>query len=139
MSVAETLRGRSFRQFVPSRDASPRRAVIISFFSGVSVWAQYAEDGHALNEWEVVADEFQVVPGNTDSELTVRLVEPRTRQLLPTECNDCIDASGLSVSVRNVFAPAMIAFKLNDSEGSLPLPFPLFGQWTQFNEDERFN
>ena len=137
--MAETLRERSFRQFVPSRDASSRRAVIISFFSGVSVWAQYAEDGHALHEWEVVADEFRFVAGDSNSELTIRLVKPRATQILPTKCNDCIDASGLSVSVLNVFDPDLIAFKLNDAEGGLPSPFPVFGQWTRFNEDELFD
>ena len=137
--VAGTLRERSFRQFVPSRDASPRRAVIISFFSGVSVWAQYAEDGHALHEWEVVADEFQVVADSSDSEFAIRLVEPLTKQILPTQCNDCIDASGLSMSVRNVFDPDLIAFKLNGPEGGLPPPFPVFEQWTRFNEDEWMN
>ena len=122
--VAGTLRERSFRQFVPSRDASPRRAVIVSFFSGVSVWAQYAEDGHALHEWEVVADEFQVIAGSSDSEFAIRLVEPFTKQILPAKCNDCIDASGLSVSVRNVFDPDLIAFRLNGPEGGLPPAVP---------------
>ena len=137
--VAEELRDRSFRQFEPSRDANPRKAVIISFLSGFSVWAQYAEDGHALNEWEVVADEFQVVPGDSGSEVTTRFVELRAAQLLPVECGDCVDVSDLSISVVNVFDADKIVFKLNDPGRGLPSPFPVLEQWTRFNEDQTFD
>ena len=137
--VAEELRDRSFRQFEPSRDANPRKAIIISFLSGFSVWAQYAEDGHALKEWEVVADEFLVVPGDSGSEVTIRFVEPRAVQLLPVKCGDCVDVSDLSVSVVNVFDADKIVFKLNDPGRRLPSPFPVFEQWTRFNEDEYFD
>ena len=103
------------------------------------MWAQYAEDGHALKEWEVVADEFLVVPGDSGSEATIRFVEPRAVQLLPVKCDDCIDVSDLSVSVINAFDPDKISFKLNDPGGRLPAPFPVFEQWTRFNEDQRFD
>ena len=32
-----------------------------------------------------------------------------------------------------------IAFRLNDPQGVLPPPFPVFGTWTQFDEDEPMN
>ena len=54
------LEGCSFRQFVPSPDASPRMGVILDFSDGFSIWAQYSENGHALNEWETAADEYLV-------------------------------------------------------------------------------
>ena len=40
--------------------------------------------------------------------------------------------TGVSVSVRNVFDPDRIAFRLNDPDGVLPLPFPVFARWTEF-------
>ena len=36
--IKEALNNRSFRQFVPSKDASPRKAVILDFFDGIRVW-----------------------------------------------------------------------------------------------------
>ncbi len=47
-AVREELEGRSFRQFQPSKDGSPRKAVILDFSSGIGLWAQYAQDGHAI-------------------------------------------------------------------------------------------
>ena len=129
--VAEELQGRSFRQFEPSVDASPRKAIIISFRSGISVWAQYAEDEYALHEWEVLAGGYQVVADDPASEVTLRFVEPRTVQILPRGCDDCVDGSGLSVSIINVLDPDRIAFRLNDPAGTLPAPFPVFDRFRE--------
>ena len=68
--------------------------------------------------------------------VTLYPVAPRTLQQFPTECSACIDVTGVSVSVRNVFDPDRIAFRLNDPDGVLPLPFPVFARWTDFREDE---
>jgi hypothetical protein len=50
-AVVAELEGRSFRQFHPLLDESPRRGVLLDFRSVLSIWAQHSEDGHALNEW----------------------------------------------------------------------------------------
>ena len=110
--------------------------MILDFFGPLSVWAQYAEGGHALNEWEIVADDYRVERAGYGEMVTLYPVAPRTRQQFPTECVGCIDVTGVSVSVRNVFDPDRIAFRLNDPDGVLPVPFPVFAQWTQFREDE---
>ena len=145
VSVAEAerikaeLAGRSFRQFEPGRDASPRKAVIIDFFGPVGIYAQYAEGGHVVDEWELYADDYTIERRGDDSEITVRFVQPRTRQQFPTRCEDCVPISGFSISIRDVFDRGDIAFKVNDPEGVLPSPFPVFTSWTRFNEDEYFN
>ena len=51
--VKAELDNRSFRQFEPSRDANKRKSVILDFFDGVRLWAQYSEDRTALSEWEI--------------------------------------------------------------------------------------
>ena len=138
--IWEELRGRSFRQFDPSRDGSPRKAVIV-YFSGdnrVSVWAQFAADDRAIHEWEIVSEDFQLT-GNADgSEVTVVLGQARSERLFPSACRDCIDATGVSIGIRDVFDPDRIAFRMTDPEGVLPLPFPVFESWTDFEEDEYF-
>ena len=48
--VKAELEDRSFRQFDPSKDANKRKAVILDFFDGVRLWAQYAEGNTALSE-----------------------------------------------------------------------------------------
>ncbi|MDE0233736.1 MAG: hypothetical protein OXM62_01875 [bacterium] len=137
--IEEELGGRSFRQFDPSRDGSPRKAVILDFSgSRVSLWAQFAEDDRAIHEWEIVSEDFGLV-GNADgSEVTVVLGRSRSERLLPSPCRDCIDATGVSIGIRNVFDADRIAFRVTDPEGVLPLPFPLFESWTEFEEDEYF-
>ena len=136
--IEEELRGRSFRQFDPSRDGSPRKAVIVDF-SGenrVSVWAQFAADDRAIHEWEIVSEDFRIT-GNADgSEVAVVLGQARSERLLPSACRDCIDATGVYVGIRDVFDPDRISFRIADSEGVLPLPFPVFESWTDFEEDE---
>ena len=138
--IEEELRGRSFRRFDPSRDGNPRKAVIVDF-SGenrVSVWAQFAADDRAIHEWEIVSEDFQLT-GNADgSEVTVVLDQARSERLLPFACRDCIDATGVSIGIRDVFDPDRIAFRIADPEGVLPLPFPVFESWTDFEEDEYF-
>ena len=135
--VVEELQGRSFRQFDPHLDASPRKAVILDFTGGITLWAQYSEEGHAVNEWEISAESYSV--DGSGSEYTIRFNEPGSAQGFPTECDNCIPTSGVSVSVRDVFDGEKISFRLNDPDNVLPSPFPVFGSWTRFNEDEYFN
>ena len=72
--VVAELQGRSFRQFDPHLDASPRKAVILDFTGGITLWAQYSEEGHAVNEWEVFAESYSV--DGSGSEYTIRFNEP---------------------------------------------------------------
>ena len=90
--VGEELQGRSFRQFDPHLDASPRKAVILDFTVGITLWAQYAEEGHAVNEWEVFAESYSV--DGSGSEYTIRFNEPGSAQGFPSECGNCIATSG---------------------------------------------
>ena len=138
--IKEELADRTFRQFEPSRDADRRKAVVLDFFSGVSLRAQSAEGGHAVSEWEIVANDYRVErAGAAGSEITISFADPRTRQQFPEACENCIDTSGVSISIRNLFDAERIAFRLNDPEGNLPAPFPVFGSWTTFREDEIFD
>lgn len=136
--IKAELEDRSFRQFEPSRDGDPRKGVILDFFGPISIWAQYAEGNHAVNEWEVLADDYRIEGHGDGSEITIHLVQPGSTQTIPTECDDCIPTDNVSLSIRNVFDSESISFKLNDPDGSLPLPFPVFHSWTTFSEDEYF-
>lgn len=134
--VKAELEGRSFRQFDPSKDANKRKAVILDFFSGVSLWAQYAEGNTALSEWEILADDYSVE--KSGSEYRIYFKAPRSVQILPTQCDNCIGTSGISVSIRDLFDKEKIRFKLNIDNDDFPRPFPIFESWTQFEEDEYF-
>ena len=135
-AIKDELADRSFRQFEPHVDGDPRKSVGLDFFGPLSLWAQYSEGGHTLNEWGIVADDYRVERAGSGQMVTLYPVAPRTLQQIPTECVACIDVTSVSVSVRNVFDPDRIAFRLNDPDGVLPLPFPVFAQWTEFREDE---
>ena len=100
--IKEALDDRSFRQFVPSKDASPRKAVILDFFDGIRVWAQYSKDGHAVNEWEIAAQDYRILKignnrrigrGGDDSEFMIYFDNPRSTQQFPTKCENCIEVS----------------------------------------------
>ena len=134
--LKEELNDRSFRQFEPSGDADPRKGVILEFFDGITLWAQYAAGEYAVWEWEISAQDFLIL-SRGDAGYELIFVKPRSRQKIPMECENCIDVLEVSVSVRNV-EEGMISFKLNDPEGNLPLPFPVFDGWTRFEEDEYF-
>ena len=134
--VKSELKGRSFRQFDPFRDANKRKAVILDFFSGVGLWAQYAEGNTALSEWEILADDYSVE--KSGSEYRIYFDTPRSVQILPTQCDNCIGTSGVSISIRNLFDSEKIRFKLNIDNDDFPRPFPIFESWTKFNEDEYF-
>ena len=136
--IKAALADRSFRQFSPSRDADQRRAVILEFFDGLTVWAQYTEGDTAITEWEIVSDDYRIESRGELSEVTLYLIEPTSRQALPTECEDCISSAGISLSIRTVFGVEDLSFKLNDPDEVLPPPFPVFTHWTTFNEDEYF-
>ena len=136
--IKSELSGRSFRQFEPSKDSSPRKGVILDFFNGIRLWAQYAEDGHAKYEWEIYSTDYRIESRGEGSELEVLFVNPKSMQGIPAECESCIETSGLSISIREIFDSEKISFKVNDPEGDLPLPFPVFGGWTKFEEDEYF-
>ena len=146
--VKNALADRSFRQFVPSKDASPRKAVILDFFDGISVWAQYSKNGHAVNEWEIAAQDYRVLKignssrigrGGHNPEFMLYLEDPMFTQQFPSACEDCIDVSDFSVSIRSPFDGNRISFKLNNPNRDLPLPFPIFESWTRFVEDEYFD
>ena len=130
------LQGRSFRRFEPSKDASPRRGVILDFTGRVGIWAQYSEDSLAVNEWEIISNDYRIESHGDSSEITIRLDQPKSTQEFPSRCGDCIPTSGVSISVRDVFDRDRISFKVNDPHGILPPPFPVFGSWTRLPEDE---
>lgn len=134
--IKTALAGRSFRQFDPSVDASPRKGVILDFTGPVGIWAQHSEGRRVVYEWEIGAEDYRIEKHGDISEITIYLDQPRSRQEFPTRCDDCIPVAGVSISIRNVFDSENIAFKLNDPDGVLPPPFPVFGSWTRFTEDE---
>ena len=136
--IKAVLEDRSFRQFDPDVDASPRKGVILDFFNGISLWAQYAEGNYAINEWEIRADDYRVERASDGSEIKIYFIEPRSTRILPNRCENCIETVGISISIRDVFDSDRIAFKLNDPDKSLPSPFPVFQSWTKFREDEYF-
>ena len=138
--IQSELTGRSFRQFEPDRDADRRQGVILDFFTGFGLWAQYAEGGYAVSEWEIASNDYRIESRGGDSgEVTISFIAPRSRQHFPEECEDCIETSGVSISIRNVFDADRIRFRVNDPNGNLPSPFPVFGSWTRFEEDEYFD
>ena len=137
--IKKYLSGRSFRQFVPDKDASPRSAVVLDFSNGLSLWAQYAEAGDAISEWEITAADYRMKSFGRKSPATLTPVLPDTHRFLPTECRDCIDAGGVTIEVRNVIDPAGIEFRVLDPHQMLPAPFPAFEAWTKFQEDEIAN
>ena len=136
--LMEGLQDRSFRQFDPSVDASMRKGVILQFSrQQLSLWAQYAVDGHAVSEWEITAEDYRIERSGNDSEVTIHLNDPRSTQEFPTKCTDCVQTRGLSISIRDVRDSEKIAFRINDPHNVLPPPFPVFGSWTRFSEDVR--
>ena len=140
--VKAELHDRSFRQFDPEKDAAKRKAVIIDFFDDtegniIRMWAQYAEGEYALREWEIFAKDYRVEKGG--SEYRLYFIEPHSHQNIPSECDDCIETNGVSISIRNLYDKDKIRFKINDENKSLPTPFPVFKSWTDFNEDEYFD
>ncbi len=146
--IKDALNNRSFRQLLPSKDASPRKAVVLDFFDGIRVWAQYSEKRHAVYEWEIAAQDYRVLRignssrigrGGHNPEYMIYLDNPTFTQQFPTACEDCIDVSGFSVSVRSPFDSNRISFKLNNPSRNLPSPFPLFESWTRFEEAEYFD
>lgn len=138
-AIKAVLNDRSFRQFDPDVDASPRKGVILDFFNGVSLWAQYAEGNYAINEWEIRSDDYRIERAGDGSEIKIYFIEPSTTRTLPNRCENCIETAGISISIRDVFDSAKITFKLNDPDNSLPSPFPVFQSWTKFREDEYFD
>lgn len=134
--VKAELKDRSFRQFDPSKDAKKRKGVIVDFFGGVRLWAQYTEGATALSEWEIFSDDYRVE--KSDSEYRIHFEAPRSAQRLPTQCDNCIGTSGISISIQNLFDSERIRFKLNIDNDDFPRPFPIFESWTKFNEDEYF-
>ena len=138
--IKMALEDRSFRQFDPDDiDASPRQAVILDFFNGIELWAQYAEGKYAINEWKIFAADYRIEKAENGSEIKIYFVEPSSMRTLPDPCENCIETSGISVSIRDVFDSEKISFKLNDPDKRLPSPFPVFKSWTRFREDEYFD
>lgn len=135
--IRAALADRSFRQFDPHVDGRPRKGVVLDFHDGLSLWAQYAEGNHAVDEWEVTSSGYRIE--RSGSEVRLHFTAPATRRILTTPCDDCIPAGAVSISVRNVFDDARIEFRVNDPDGRLPSPFPVFTSWTRFREDEIFN
>ena len=82
-SVKSGLAGRSFRQFHPSKDADFRKGVVLDFTGPVVQWAQYAEEGHAVSEWEIRPDGYRVSGGSDGSEVVIHLEPPISRRGFP--------------------------------------------------------
>ena len=133
------LQDRSFRAFHPSKDAEKRKGLILDFFGPVGLWAQYAVGKRAIDEWEIGAHEYRIEKHGDISEVTIHLEGAMTQRNLPDECDNCIPTAGVSISIRNLFDSDRITFRVNDPNGILPSPFPIFKSWTRFTEDEYQN
>ena len=92
--MASELEGRSFRQFDPSKDGSPRMAVILDFHDGLSIWGQYSRDGHAVNEWEIRAGDYRIGWTGDDSEIVLVPLAVTSEQQFPRRCTDCVPDVG---------------------------------------------
>lgn len=136
--IKAALEDRSFRQFDPGMDDDPRRGVIIDFFNGVEVWAQYAEGDRAIDEWRLFASDYRIEKSGNLSTVTLYLENPSSERILTEQCQDCIPMDSFSISIRNALDEDGIRFRLNDPDGVLPSPFPVFTSWTRFSEDEYF-
>ena len=134
--IKKAMDGRSFRQFDPAVDASPRKGIVLDFTVGFSLWGQYARDGQAVNEWEIQAKDYRIEKSGNGSEFKLFFVAPNSWQTFPEKCDNCVLTSGVSISIRDLFDDGKISFKINDPDGVLPMPFPVFGSWTKFREDE---
>ena len=137
--IRAALDDRSFRQFDPDVDGSPRKGVILDFFDGLRLWAQYAEGNHAIHEWEISSSGYRIEQSASGSEIRLVFTAPTSRRTLTTPCDDCIPVQEISISVRDVFDEERIRFRVNNPDGSLPSPFPVFTSWTRFREDEIFD
>ena len=139
--IKAELDDRSFRQFDPSfdpsKDANKRKGVILDFFKGISLWAQYSEGMYALSEWEILSDDYRIEKAG--SEYRIYFEAPRSTQILPTQCDNCLETTGISISIQNLFDSEKIRFKLNINNDNFPRPFPIFESWTEFSEDEYFD
>ena len=92
---------------------------------------------YAIDEWEISADDSRIE--KTGSEYRIYFEAPRSQQILPTECDNCIETTGISISIQNPLDSEKIRFKLNIGDSDFPRPFPIFESWTKFNEDEYFD
>ena len=104
----------------------------------MSIWAQYAEGGHAVYEWEITADSYRVESTADGSGIVLIPEGVVSEQAFPDPCRDCVPAAGVSISVRDVLDADEIAFRIDDPDSVLPEPFPVFDSWTRFREDEIF-
>ena len=137
--VMAALQDRSFRSFHASKDAANRKGVNLDFFGPVALCAQYAVGERAIGEWEFGAQEYRIEKHGDISEVTIHLEGAMARRNLPNECENCIPTAGVSISIRNLFDSDKITFKVNDPNGILPSPFPIFKSWARFTEDEYQN
>ena len=88
------------------------------------------------SKWEIYADSYSIDGQAGDTIFTVFFDNPSSTQEFPDPCDGCIEIEQFSISIRNVFSSDKIAFRFNDPERVLPLPFPVFRSRTKFLEDE---
>lgn len=133
--ITAHLDGRVFRQSDPSRNAETRKTIVIDFNDGLSLRAQSTQGGNTVDDWRVWQDFYWMEKAHGEPVYRFEWLNPTVKRLLPEECDDCIDTSGLTVLVRDYFKKDEILFALWDSLGTVPSPLPVFESWTRFVED----
>jgi len=131
------LDGRVFRQSDPSRNAETRKSIVIDFNHGLTMRGQYIKGGNIIDDWSVRQDVYWMEKAHGEPVYRFEWRSPTVRRLLPEECEDCIDTSGLTILVRDYHKRDGILFALWDSAGLVPSPLPVFDGWTRFAEDAR--
>ncbi|MDT0690982.1 hypothetical protein RM549_14390 [Salegentibacter sp. F188] len=133
----ENFRNRTFTKSVPE-NAFPRGRVHIYFSeeseSGIRLWAQYAEEPeNASHEWEITGREYKVSKDTESNVYKLEFINLSARNILLEECSDCLELKTLSIFIRNPFDKDKIQFRIAEDK-DLPKPYPVFNQWTSFEE-----
>lgn len=132
--IQYTLEGQNFLRYEPNEAARNKKAVRIDFSDGLYFAATQWENDIAVHDWSIRSRRYSVERSTHGSRIKIYFVESTSRVKLPHACQNCLDTSGVSISVRDVFDSEKIRFKINDPDNNLPPPFPLFHSWTQFPE-----
>lgn len=111
--------------------------ILINLDSEIRIWGQYSEENTSKNEWEIVADKYEILKDKNSEIYKIEIFELKDKMILPNNCNDCLGIDKLDLLINRIDTNTL-EFRIQ-SDSEFPTTHMIFKDWVTFESHSILN